>query len=170
MLFVPFVVRLFESLEMKNREGEIVFGTGGKILARNFFPLIAIKNREENIGARVRMDFGVVEAICQWQRPGEDLSATDDEELGFAGGLGELDAGVQRGNDLGICGLEAQISREHDQFAARHFALRALVGFATHEDVMAHGEAAEMLEIVREVPGQAVVAADAALFVDRRDN
>ena len=58
---------------------------------------------------------------------------------------------------------------QHNQFAARHLSLRALVCLAAHEHVVAHGEAAEMFEIVGEMPGQSILAANAALLVDGGD-
>ena len=105
---------------MKNREREIVFGVGEKILPGNFFPLCAIKCGEEDIGARIGVDFRVVHALGKPKRMFKNLGTADDEELGLAGGLRKLDAGVQRGDDLGIRRLEIREMREDDEVAAWH--------------------------------------------------
>ena len=155
---------------MEDRERVIVFGPCGEIQAGAFFPLGAIEYRKEGVGAGIGADFGVVDVIREWQRLGEYLCATDDKEFGLTGILGEFDAGFQRGNDFDVRRQEACGTREHDQFATGHLPLRTFVGFAAHEDMMAYGEAAEMLEVIGEVPGETVVAADAAFLVDGGDD
>jgi len=79
---------------MKEREGVIIFRTCGEILAGYFFPLAAIQGGEENVCIGIGVDFGVVETLGYWQGLGENLRTTDDEQLGLAGGAGELDTGV----------------------------------------------------------------------------
>lgn len=115
------------------------------------------------------MDFCVINTISNGQRLSKDLRPTDNKEFGFAGSLSELDASVQRGDNLGIRRLEIRGTRENNEVASRHFALGAQIGFAPHEDVMAHGETAEMFKILGEMPGQPVVASDAAFLVNGGD-
>jgi len=87
----------------------------------------------------------------------------------FAAGFSLPDAGFQGAGHLSVHRLEAQVAGEDDELAPGHDPAGALVGLAAHEHMVAHGEAAEMFEVVGEVPGQPVVAADAAALVYRGD-
>lgn len=115
------------------------------------------------------MDAGEIKAISEGEGLRKDLGAANDEEFFFTGGAGKLDACVQRGDDLRVGRMKIRVAREHDQFAARHLSFGTLVGLAAHEHVVAHGEAAEILEVVGEVPRKAAIAADAIAFVEGGD-
>jgi len=58
---------------------------------------------------------------------------------------------------------------QHDVAAVREGSAYALPGFAPHQDAMAGGEFLETFQVVRQMPGKLVFAADDVMPVQRRN-
>ena len=131
----------------------------------DFAPGTLIEFGKEYIAFRVGLDAGKVQALGKPNRLFKDLRAADDEEFVLGCGAGDFDARLEAGYDFCIGGMEASVARENDQLAAGHLALCALVGFATHEHMVASGEPAKVLEVVGKMPGELAILANTTAFI-----
>ena len=64
---------------------------------------------------------------------------------------------------------KARLPADHDIAAPRQGTADGLKGLAAHEDRLAHGQALEMREVRRQIPGQGIVVSD-HIVVGRRDD
>src|SRR5690606_31606731 len=77
--------------------------------------------------------------------------------------LGHADGVIEGGHDLDAIGDVIGLAGDDDVGAAGQRALEGFPGLPSHDDGFAEGDALEVLQVVGEVPGQLVVAADAAV-------
>jgi len=103
-----------------------------------------------------------IEPIRPRQKLPIDLGTTDDHHLGC--GFRGLERGGHRMYADTAWGLVTGIPGEEDVAPFRQGPTQGFIGTAPHDDGLAECQGAEMPEIRREMPGQAVAATDDAVL------
>lgn len=143
------------------RIGRVRFGMG-------LSPLHRVQRREESI--RVRhdsIDPGQVQRVREGQGKSIDFGTADHEHALTAEAI---ECGVEGRN--GILSGEGRppFAGEYEIAAPRECSADALGSLASHQNRVAKCEPFEPPQIVRQMPGQRIVAADGALPIQRRDD
>src|SRR5690606_2169101 len=140
---------------------------GGEVFAGGLLPGVLRIGGKEGVAVDVGVDFGDVEARDFFEGLGVDFSAADDD--GFVDTVdqgdvfGHADGVIEGGHNLGAVGDVVGLAGDDDVGAAGQRAFQGFPGFASHDDGFAEGDALEVFQVVGQVPGQLVVAADAAV-------
>src|SRR5690606_5222106 len=138
-----------------------------KIFTGGLLPSVLCVGGKEGVAVDVGVDFGDVEARDFFEGLGVDFGAAD--YYGFVDAvdqgdiLGHADGVIEGGHDLGAIRDVIGLAGDDDVGAAGQWALEGFPGLAPHDDGFAEGDALEVLQVVGQVPGQLVVAADAAV-------
>lgn len=96
-----------------------------------------------------------------------DLRAPDDERLFVAARGGDGVVQVVRDNRAG--GLEVALACHHDRSPSREQTPDRFEGLPSHDDVMAHRQLLETLQVSRQVPRQTALASDYSTAVHGDD-
>ena len=111
---------------------------------------------------------GQVHAIGEAQRLAVDSGAASDEDLVVP--AGQEDGVFQGGRHLDSGRCVRRLRCENDGNPARQRSADGLEGLSPHDQMVAHGQPLESPPIVREPPGQPIVAADDAVVGHGRDD
>ncbi len=130
----------------------VVVGPARQRLARNSSPLAPIDLGEEHIARRTAVHLRLVDAVGDGQRLLEHCAAADDHDL--------VDAALLRADARNVkrccqvveqrwspCGRQSAIARHDDVVAPVERLLQRLERAPPHDQRLAHGEAAERLEV-----------------------
>ena len=126
-----------------------------------------------SVASGARMNAREIDATGHRQHRREDLRAADDRDLVDTACRGAHARNVQRLRDasrtLDTGNIEIRTARDDDVVAAIERLADRVECLATHDHRLAHGEAAEDLQVGRHAPWDCAVATDDAVLGDGND-
>ena len=122
---------------------------------------------EVRVAPDVGVDLGQVDAFSERQELAEDLGAAEDDHLGRVAGEGQRLIG--RSRDAHAIPSELRVARQHDARAPRQGPADGFVCAATHDERLAQGQLANVLQVVGQAPGESAILADDLVAIERDD-